>query len=135
VQRYRARISGPLLDRIDAQCLVPRAAAGEVALDGPPGETSAAVAVRVAVARARMVARQGVPNARLGVTELTRHALPDRAGRALLERAVQQALLSARAQARVLMVARSIADLAGHERVGAPQVAEAVALRAFDRAG
>jgi magnesium chelatase family protein len=132
-RRYRGRISGPLLDRIDVQCAVPRLAAAEVALDAPPGEASAAVAARVAAARARMQVRQGRPNARLGPSALARHCLPDRTGRALLERAIGRQLLSARAQARLLTVARTIADLGGRERVGAPEVAEAIALRALDR--
>jgi magnesium chelatase family protein len=133
VQRYRARISGPLLDRIDLHCEVPRLAAATAAADAPAGEASAAVAARVAAARGLMLARQGVANARLDAAGLRRHATPDVAGRRLLATAAERALLSARAVGRVLRVARTVADLAGQPTVGAPALAEALAWRALDR--
>jgi magnesium chelatase family protein len=134
VQRYRARISGPLLDRIDLHCEVPRQPASTVAVDALPGEASAAVAARVAAARGLMLARQGVVNARLDSAGLRRHATPDVAGRRLLAIAAERALLSARAVGRVLRVARTVADLAGLPTVGAPALAEALGWRALDRA-
>lgn len=102
--------------------------------DAPPGEASAAVAARVAAARALMLARQGRPNAQLDAAALRRLAAPDPAGRKLLAAAAERALLSARASGRVLRVARTIADLAGAQQVGAPHLAEALGWRGLDRA-
>ena len=73
------------------------------------------------------------PNARLGTREINKHCKPDAAGQQLLERAMEQLGLSARAYHRVLKVARTIADIAGHESVSSAHVAEAVAYRVLDR--
>jgi magnesium chelatase family protein len=134
VRQYRAKISGPLLDRIDLQVFVPRVErAVLVARDAPAGEPSAAVRARVSVARERQLARQGKPNARLSPRELERHCLPERAARHLLDAALTRLSLSARAYHRVLKVARTAADLAGAATIGAPHVAEAVRYRELDR--
>lgn len=128
VRRYRARLSGPFLDRIDIRLAVPRVALrlGVV----PDGEPSAAVARRVAAARERQLARAGQLNARLGAAQVQRWCLPDAQGCRLLERAASRRRLSRRACDSVLRVARSIADLADEPSVGERQVAEALALRA-----
>jgi magnesium chelatase family protein len=139
VERYRARISGPLLDRIDLHVEVP--AVGLAELRSAPGEPTAAVAARVAAARARQVERIGrlgrsvaTPvNAALGPEEIRRHATPDAAGQRLLDTAFERLGLSARALDRILKVARTIADLAGSEEVRAPHVAEAIQYRSLDR--
>ena len=128
VARYRARLSGPLLDRIDLTVEVP-AIATEALLGSPPGESSAAVRVRVIAARALQAARQGCPNARLPAGEVERHCRPDAGGEALLRQAMQRLDLSARAYHRVLRVARTLADLAGAVRPGAAHVAEAIQYR------
>jgi magnesium chelatase family protein len=133
VQRYRARVSGPLLDRIDLHCDVPRQPHRSVH-EAPAGEPSVAVAARVAAARACMLARQGCSNAQLDAAGLTRVAALDAAGRRLLAAAAERALLSARASGRVLRVARTVADLAGAARVEAPHLAEALGWRGLDRA-
>jgi magnesium chelatase family protein len=134
VKRYRARISGPLLDRIDLHVEAPRVAREALRPDAPPdGETSAVVAERVAAARERQLARSKKPNARLTTREINRHCKPDAPGQQLLERAMEQLGLSARAYHRILKVARTIADLAASELVASAHVAEAVGYRVLDR--
>jgi magnesium chelatase family protein len=127
-RRYRARVSGPLLDRFDLRVRMARVPAE--ALAHGPGEASAAVAARVAAARDRALARQGRPNGRLTGADLDRHAPLEPDARALLERAVVRGATSARGVERLRRVARTLADLAGRERVGAPHLAEALAYRA-----
>jgi magnesium chelatase family protein len=134
VARYRSRVSGPLLDRIDLQVFVPRVERAVLtARDAPPGEASAAVRARVAVARERQIARQRKPNARLAPRELERHCATDPAARELLDAALTRLSLSARGYHRVLRVARTIADLAGAPGIEAKHVAEAVRYRELDR--
>jgi magnesium chelatase family protein len=135
VARYRSRISGPLLDRIDLQLFVPRVER-EVLTSTPSreGESSADVRARVTAAAVRQFQRAGKPNARLTAREVTRHCTVDAAGRKLLEAALTRLSLSARAYHRVLKVARTIADLADSAGIGAVHVAEAVRYRELDRA-
>ncbi len=128
VARYRGRLSGPLLDRIDLAVEVPALPETDL-LGAAAGEPSAAVRARVAAARARQIERQGKPNADLAGREIDRHCPPDAAGEALLKHAIARLNLSARAFHRVLKVARSVADLAGESRVAAPHVAEAIQYR------
>jgi magnesium chelatase family protein len=129
VQRYHARLSGPLLDRIDLRVEVPRLPKALARVDSAPGESSAVVAARVAAARQRMLARQGHPNARLDQSGLRAHCRLDAAAQALLDTAIERLALSARAAHRILKVARSIADLADRETVEAAALAEAVGYR------
>jgi magnesium chelatase family protein len=132
VLRYRGRISGPLLDRIDLHIDVPALREGD--LDGAaPGEPSARVRERVEAARMRQIDRQGGPNATLAGGDLERVCMPDAAALKLLREAMSRLALSARAFHRVLKVARTVADLAGRPRVGAAEVAEAIAYRHADR--
>jgi len=132
VEAYRARISGPLLDRIDLHVEVPRVGAAAIAM-AEPAEGSAAVAARVAGARDRQIARQRRSNARLESADVAGATRAEPEALALLERAMHGFALSARGYHRVLRVARTIADLAGCERVEAAHVAEAVSLRQLDR--
>lgn len=130
IARYRSRLSGPLLDRIDLHLFVPRL--DPVALTRPetsPPETSADVRARVVSARERQLTRAGKINAQLLPSELERDATPDEAGRTLLANAVSRLMLSARAYHRVLKVARTIADLAGETSVTATHLAEALRYR------
>jgi len=128
VARYRRKISGPLLDRIDIHVEVPAVPPEEMAAR-PEGEGSAQVRTRVAAARATQLARQRKPNAQLAAQEIDQFAAPDSAGEQMLKQAISRLGLSARGYHRVLKVARTVADLAGAARVNAMHVAEAVQLR------
>lgn len=130
VQRYRNKLSGPLLDRIDLQIEVPKLAADALQL-APDGESSQVVRQRVSAARERQQTRQGKANARLSTKEIDRHCPTDDAGTALLKQAVTRLNLSARAYHRVLKVARTIADLANSEAIQTQHIAEAVQYRRF----
>ena len=129
VARYRARISGPLVDRMDLLIDVPPV--DLAALDGERrGEPSEAVRARVVRARDLQRHRQGdTVNARLVGARLFEHARPDDAGRALLLRAVESLGLTARGYERILRVARTVSDLDDGGPVRAAHVAEALALR------
>ncbi|BCL76949.1 ATP-dependent protease [Jeongeupia sp. HS-3] len=128
VARYRGRLSGPLLDRIDLIVEVP--ALPETALlAAPDGEASAVVRLRSEDASQRAVMRQGKPNSALAGKEIELHCRVDEAGRVMLQTALERLGLSARAYHRVLRVARTIADLAGAETIAAAHVAEAVQYR------
>ncbi len=132
IARYRGKLSGPFLDRIDliieVPALPPDALAGK-----SEGEASATVRSRVEAAHARQQARQRKLNARLGTQEVDRCCQLDAVGSKLLQQATTQLDLSARAWHRILKVARTIADLAGSEEIGAPHVAEAIQYRRFAR--
>ncbi|MDO8347022.1 MAG: YifB family Mg chelatase-like AAA ATPase [Rugosibacter sp.] len=128
IARYRGKLSGPLLDRIDLMLDVP--AVDEAELSGrATGESSADVRARVTPARERQLARQGKPNAQLTPDEIEQHARPDAAGAQLLKQAMARLMLSARAYHRILKVARTIADLAVTENITAAHVAEAIHYR------
>jgi magnesium chelatase family protein len=133
VRRYRARISGPLLDRLDLHVEMPPVPADE--FESPrAGVTSSREAALVA-ARARDVqlARQGMCNARLTDGGVERWCLPDEPGRRLLDTAMQMRGLSARGRQRVLKVARTIADIGGRTTIAAAHLSEALMLRCLDR--
>ena len=136
IERYRGRVSGPLLDRIDLHVEVPAVSLKE--LRSSPGESTETVARRVAAARAVQLDRfgPGTPtpnNAAMGPDQLRRFCAVDPAGRALLDAAFEKLGLSARALDRVLKVARTIADLAGSDAVRASHLAEAIQYRSLDR--
>jgi magnesium chelatase family protein len=128
VARYRGRISGPLLDRIDLTVEVP-AVPQEDLMKNATSESSGPVRERAERARAIQLSRQGKPNSALETKEIERFCTPDAAGIALLKQAMSRLDLSARAYHRVLKVARSIADLAASETVRAPHIAEAAQYR------
>lgn len=133
VLRYRARLSGPLLDRIDMHVEVPPLPAEALTAADPRAETSAAVRERVCAARERQRARADRPNAILDERAIDRHCRPDAAGRALLAQATTRLGLSARAHRRVLKLARTIADLDGAETLSVTHLTEAIGYRQMDR--
>jgi magnesium chelatase family protein len=132
---YQARLSGPLLDRIDLQIEVPAVSAADLVLP-PPAEGSAEVRARVAAARERQRARfAGLgaksvrTNAECSGVLLEEVAMPDEAGIALLRQASERLALSARGFHRTLRVARTLADLDGVDEVARVHVAEALSYR------
>lgn len=132
IARYRSRLSGPLLDRIDMHLEVQPVRFSEL-LGQAQGESSATVRARVVAARARQAARLAgtgrSTNAQLLPSEVKAFCLPDAEGQRLLQQAVERLGLTARGAHRVLKVARTIADLDGSEKVRAPHVGEALAYR------
>jgi magnesium chelatase family protein len=134
ILRYRGRISGPLLDRIDMHVPV-RALPREQLLDPDrgPGESSAAVRARVVAGRARQRQREGNLNSMLTVEQIDRYCRLDPAGRKVLEQAMERLGMSARSYHRLLRLARTVADLAGVDDIAAAHVSEAVGLRYLDR--
>jgi magnesium chelatase family protein len=133
IRRYQARISGPLLDRVDLRVEVDAVGRAELARRGPGGESTATVAARVRAARERAAARlTGTPwrtNSEVPGRELrTRwHAAPGAMDEA--ERSLERGVLTARGLDRVLRVAWTVADLVGHDRPDAADVALALQLR------
>jgi magnesium chelatase family protein len=132
IARYRGKLSGPFLDRIDLIIEVP-ALPSDALAGKADGETSDTVRARVETAQARQQVRQQKPNARLSTREVDASCQPDEAGNKLLQQASNQLDLSARAWHRILKVARTIADLAGSDTIGAAHVAEAIQYRRFAR--
>lgn len=137
IRRYRARLSGPLLDRIDLHINVPAVPYEELQAGASP-VTSARMRERVLAARAVQQARYAeVPycrtNADLSGSLLEKHCRMGAPERAFLREAVQRLALSARAYTRILRISRTIADLAGSESIGVPHLAEAIGCRVLDR--
>ncbi len=141
VVRYRARLSGPLLDRIDIHLEIPSLSVSELENE-EPGEDSATVRKRVAKARKIQAGRlsetfgpdSGIyTNAQLSGPQVRKLCRPDSSGKKLLEGAVTRLGLSARAYDRILKVAQTLADLAGEDQIGETQIAEAVHYRSMDR--
>ena len=130
VLRYRSKISGPLLDRIDIQIEVPAVPPQDLSRT-TGGETSDVVRERVVAARARMIARQGKENARLAARDIEKHCALDEKSTTLLKKAISSLGLSARGYHRILKVARTIADLGATESISAGHVAEAIQYRRF----
>jgi magnesium chelatase family protein len=128
IARYRGRISGPLLDRIDIQISVPALTQAEL-MQASAGEPSAAIRGRVQAARTRQMQRQGKPNTTLGTQEIEQFCQLDAAGESLLKQAIARLNLSARAYHRVLKLARSVADLADSDTITPAHLAEAIQYR------
>lgn len=135
VKRYRKRISGPFLDRIDIFVEVPRLTKEEL-MGKPTGESS--LSVRARVERARQIQRERFQghtvfaNAQMGIREVRQHCTLEQGAQSLLERAIEHLNLSARAYHRILKVARTIADLDQSEIIQAAHVAEAIQYRSFE---
>ncbi|MGD2057041.1 MAG: YifB family Mg chelatase-like AAA ATPase [Gammaproteobacteria bacterium] len=131
VQRYRQKISGPLLDRIDMHVEVPRLSFRD--LEGPRGESSASVRTRVSAARAVQSRRNDTLNCRLDNRQLEVACKLQPADRCLLQQAMEKLDLSARAYHRILKVARTIADLVGSTSITTRHLTEAIHYRQLDR--
>jgi len=132
IQRYRNKISGPLLDRIDIHIEVPAVKYKEMAGEAT-GEPSAPIRARVERARAVQRQRLGKCNARLTPKQIKEHCQLDEEGQELLKMAMTELNLSARAYDRILKVARTIADLDGSERIQPDHISEAIQYRSLDR--
>lgn len=134
IERYRGKLSGPLLDRIDIHLAMSRLSHEELHLNAPSGEASADIRTRVVAARAIQARRAGVCNAHLAQAQLKAHCQLAAADQALLDKAMNVLQLSARATYRILRVARTIADLAGSAGIETAHLAEAIQYRQLDRA-
>jgi magnesium chelatase family protein len=135
VMRYRARISGPLLDRIDLHIEVPSLPRELLNTRQQPPEESATVRTRVIAAREQALERQGKPNNGLTNREVERFCALGDAERQLLEQAIDRLGLSARAYHRLLRVARTIADLGCTNKITSAHLGEAISYRKIDRQG
>ena len=133
VQRYRARISGPLLDRIDLHVEVPRLPAELMCAPSAANEDSATVRARVCATRAQQLARAGKPNALLTNQEAERDCVLTKEDQALFAHAVEKLRLSARAYHRILKIARTIADMDRVEQITTAHLSEAIGYRRLDR--
>jgi magnesium chelatase family protein len=136
IQRYRARVSGPLLDRIDLHVEAPSVSVGDLRSE-QQGELSSIIRARVQAARERQQVRfanvKVSANARMPHAMIRHHCALDSTLGDLLQQAMEQLHLSARAYDRILKVSRTIADLAGADRIAAPHLLEAIQYRSLDR--
>ncbi len=136
IQRYRSRVSGPLLDRIDIQVEVPTLRYQDL-VSKDAGESSLSIRQRVNAARAiqhkRFDKRNTHANAQMSARDLKRHCAVQEDASKLLEHAINKLGLSARAYSRVLKVSRTIADLEGSEQIQSQHIAEAIQYRSLDR--
>ena len=133
IARYRGRISGPLLDRIDMQIEVPAVPQQELMKQQITGEKSSVIRQRVEKAYQLQLNRQGKTNSSLSVKEIDQHCALDDASENLLTQAISRLNLSARAYHRILKLARTIADLAGIEKINNQHTAEAIQYRRLDK--
>ena len=134
VKNYRAKISGPFLDRIDIQLDVQRPSKECLHVDAPPGEASSVVAERVLNARRKQIHRSGMCNAALDGEVMEAFCVLSPAAWTLLDQAMDRFVISARGHRRIRRVARTIADLADEEVISVAHLGEAIALRGLSQA-
>ncbi len=138
IQRYRSKISGPLLDRIDLHIDVPEVSYRELTTDHS-GESSKVIARRVSKARHLQLRRfhsgkhSIFCNAQMGPAQIRKHCVLEEDTKKLLGNAIQKLGFSARAYDRILKMARTLADLAGLENISSEHVSEAIQYRSLDR--
>jgi magnesium chelatase family protein len=134
VARYRARVSGPLLDRMDMHLDVPRVSLDVLRKGSVQGEErSATIRQRVIAAREKAYKRHGKTNAGLSAAEIKKFCALSETGHQLLEQALEKFGLSHRAYHRILKLSRTIADLADSEQIEIPHLSEAISYRKLDR--
>lgn len=137
VQKYRSKLSGPLIDRIDLHLEIPALKLDELTSEEARAESSAAIRKRVEAARRvqseRFRGTAAFTNAQMNASQTKAHCQPEPEAKRLLKSAIERLGLSARAYDRVLKVARTIADLGAADRIEAGHVAEAIQYRALDR--
>jgi magnesium chelatase family protein len=133
-RRYRARISAPLLDRIDLHINVPSVPKETLyASSKKDGDTSPLIRQRVIKARQQQLTRQNKPNAEMNNREIELSCRINSEGQALVEQAMTHFKLSARAYHRILKVARTIADLDNSQNISTANLSEAISYRTLDR--
>jgi magnesium chelatase family protein len=134
IARYRAKLSGPLLDRIDMHIEVPRVPQDVLSAPSPKDEPgSEQIREQVKAVQAIQIERQGVLNSKLSVKQIDKICALDYSSQRLLDRAMNQLGLSARGYHRILKLARSIADLQGSENISELHLGQAIQLRSLDR--
>jgi magnesium chelatase family protein len=137
IEKYRQRISGPLLDRIDIHVEVPLVDFKDLTSDVATGESSDTIRQRVAAAREIQVGRlksdKLTTNSAMGARQVRDHCKLDAEGKGYLEHAMAEMKFSARAHDRILKVARTLADLAGKENITGNEVLEAIQFSSLDR--
>jgi magnesium chelatase family protein len=133
IARYRARISGPLLDRIDLQIEVPAVPQEILMRQQATGEKSETIRQRIERSYQKQINRQGKANNQLSIKEIDRFCAPDPDSENILKQAITRLNLSARAYHRILKVARTIADLRDEDKIGKQHIAEAIQYRRMDK--
>ena len=133
VARYRGKLSGPLMDRLDIQIEVPSLKESELVVQAH-GDSTEIVRARVECARNRQLERQGMSNGQLAGSEIDEHCRIDEVGANLVKQAIVRLNLSARGYHRILKLARTIADLSGNPVISPADLAEAIQYRRLDRA-
>ncbi|MFA5168251.1 MAG: ATP-binding protein [Candidatus Omnitrophota bacterium] len=136
IHKYQSKISGPVLDRIDIHIEVP-ALSFQTLTSQEPAESSATIRERVCacrkIQRSRYRLRPYKTNSRMNPKDIKEFATPDLQGRKLIEMAMKELRLSARAYYKILKISRTIGDLAGCEQIQSEHIAEAIQYRTLDR--
>jgi magnesium chelatase family protein len=133
ISRYRNKISGPVLDRIDMHISVPRLTREQLEQQAHQAESSLTIRRRVVACRQRQLDRNGVCNARMTHRQIQKYCRLEEKAQNLLSTAIEKLRLSARGYDRILKVARTIADMEGTEQIQIPHISEAIGYRTLDR--